>query len=437
MDTRNITTKHTQPFAKFFARSLPAAAIGGPPIMDASNMTPRHTKSFARFLARSLPVAAIVGASIVGAGPLASIASAAPPNVTPKTCAGYNVTIRGTDGNDKLFGTAKRDVIHGGLGNDAIYGSGGDDVICGGDGDDQIAGQAGNDLLDGGNGNDRVTFASAPAAVIVDLFAKSASGEGSDTVVNMENITGTRFDDQLTGNDGPNNIVGLAGIDAFWGLKGNDVLIGNEDAPGAVREQDQVQYWRSEGAVTVRLGGLSGTSDKGYATGGEDVDTLIGFASVVGSRYNDVLVGDAYDNSFVGYTGGDSIDGGGGVDLVKYNWLFGGVVANLSTVPGTASQGWVADPATGTKYLSTPDDKDTLVRIEALTGSAYDDDLTGSAGRDLLTGRAGNDIINGMGGDDELAGSEGTDTCDGGPQVLKDRAHVSCETMLDIEEVYQ
>jgi Ca2+-binding RTX toxin-like protein len=84
--------------------------------------------------------------------------SAAPPD--PKslpaaaTCRGLPATIVGTQGDDALNGTAKRDVVSLGVGNDTFTGGAGNDLICGGDGDDVVRGGAGKDNLFGEAGND-------------------------------------------------------------------------------------------------------------------------------------------------------------------------------------------------------------------------------------------------------------------------------------------
>jgi Ca2+-binding RTX toxin-like protein len=74
----------------------------------------------------------------------------------PATCAGKNVTIPGTVGDDSLKGTTGADVIAGGPGRDKIVGRGGNDIVCGGDGNDNINGSAGKDKLYGNAGKDKL-----------------------------------------------------------------------------------------------------------------------------------------------------------------------------------------------------------------------------------------------------------------------------------------
>jgi Ca2+-binding RTX toxin-like protein len=65
--------------------------------------------------------------------------------------------IRGTDGPDRLQGTANNDEIRGEGGNDVLIGLAGNDRLRGDDGNDTLSGGAGNDRLRGDHGNDILT----------------------------------------------------------------------------------------------------------------------------------------------------------------------------------------------------------------------------------------------------------------------------------------
>ena len=73
-----------------------------------------------------------------------------------RTCHGEVPTIIGTQGDDVIRGTAKRDVIVAGGGNDIIYGRGGNDIICAGGGEDVVYGGGGRDIIRGGTGFDEL-----------------------------------------------------------------------------------------------------------------------------------------------------------------------------------------------------------------------------------------------------------------------------------------
>src|SRR6187401_222371 len=67
-----------------------------------------------------------------------------------------NCTIEGTENDDRLRGTAERDVICGMQGDDVIKARGANDIVYGGAGKDRIRGGPGRDYLVGEDGNDRL-----------------------------------------------------------------------------------------------------------------------------------------------------------------------------------------------------------------------------------------------------------------------------------------
>ena len=91
--------------------------------------------------------------------------------------------------------------------------------------DDTLEGNGGNNVLAGGAGTDTVSYEHALAGVTVRLVltnAQNTGGAGSDTLSGFENLTGTAFNDTLTGNAGANVITGLDGNDVAAGLGGAD-----------------------------------------------------------------------------------------------------------------------------------------------------------------------------------------------------------------------
>jgi Ca2+-binding RTX toxin-like protein len=142
------------------------------------------------------------------------------------------------NGDDNITGTDNPidwNEIRGGAGNDVVAGLGGDDnlrgqdgtdTLLGGDGTDTLQGNPGNDSLDGGPGTDWITFGAAPASVTANLSSGTATGDGTDTILSVENLIGSRFGDGLTGNGLGNVLEGRAGNDALSGLAGNDRLDG-------------------------------------------------------------------------------------------------------------------------------------------------------------------------------------------------------------------
>ena len=112
----------------------------------------------------------------------------------------------GAGGNDSLVrveGAMTSD------GNDMLIGTDGDNALDTGDGDDVISGLGGDDDIWAGPGKDTVSYATAPAAVTVDLSKIGAyqdtGGAGIDKLEGVANVIGSPFADQLAGNAGDNS----------------------------------------------------------------------------------------------------------------------------------------------------------------------------------------------------------------------------------------
>jgi hypothetical protein len=183
----------------------------------------------------------------------------------------------GTAKDDVLVGDSKANVIVGRRGNDVIKGRGRNDVLCGGPGDDVLIGGPGADIIVGGKGRDSVSYSGSPGAVTVDLRAGSATdraaragGHGGDTLVAIENATGSKFKDVLKGNGAANRLAGRGGNDVARGRGGPDTLIGGggADVLGGGAGRDQLRG----GGGNDRLDGGGGIDEAG---GGKGADVCI------------------------------------------------------------------------------------------------------------------------------------------------------------------
>ena len=95
--------------------------------------------------------------------------------------------------------------------------------------DNLIHAGAGNNILNGSTGIDTVSYAFASTAVTANLAlttVQATRGSGSDTLLNFENLSGSNFNDLLTGNAAANTLSGGAGNDTLTAGAGNDLLIG-------------------------------------------------------------------------------------------------------------------------------------------------------------------------------------------------------------------
>ena len=284
---------------------------------------------------------------------------------------------------------------------DTLTGSTGANVLLGGNGDDNLRGWAGADVINGGAGvHDVADYTGSNAAVVVSLFGTAAESGGhaqDDTLIGIEDLTGSAHGDTLTGSTGANVLLGGNGDDNLRGWAGADVINGGAGV------HDVADYTGSNAAVVVSLFGTAAESG-GHA---QD-DTLIGIEDLTGSAHGDtltgstganVLLGGNGDDNLRGWAGADVINGGAGVhDVADYTGSNAAVVVSLF---GTAAES--GGHAQG----------DTLIGIEDLTGSAHGDTLTGNSVANILIGGAGADTLNGGAGADTLSGGAGVDRLNG------------------------
>jgi Ca2+-binding RTX toxin-like protein len=178
--------------------------------------------------------------------------------------------LTGTTGRDIVVGTAANETLSGAGADDILFGGAGNDTLTGGAGNDLLNGGAGNDRLEGGVGDDTASYADATGPVVVSLrltTAQNTGGAGTDTLVSMEHLTGSAFDDILTditdATFGNNNVLsGGAGNDTLVAWLGDDTLDGGAGT-------DTASYAGLGAAVVVSLA-ISGSQN----TGGAGSDTL-------------------------------------------------------------------------------------------------------------------------------------------------------------------
>jgi Ca2+-binding RTX toxin-like protein len=132
----------------------------------------------------------------------------------------------GTIRNDFLSGNAGPNTFDGFTGNDEIRGQGGGDTIIPGDGDDSVY---------GGGGSDTISYALSGFPLSIDMVARTATGEGIDTLSAVEVFLGSPFADVFHGAGANDRFKGAGGADDLFGAGGNDVLSGqkgNDDVDG-------------------------------------------------------------------------------------------------------------------------------------------------------------------------------------------------------------
>ena len=186
------------------------------------------------------------------------------------TCDGHAATIVGTAEDDHLVGTAGRDVIVALGGDDRIEALAGDDVVCG---------LAGADRIDGGAGDDRI----------------------------------------------------FGGIDSWWFDRGGANRVGDRVLPGPgddyvdlgadrrpgqeTLERDALVYATLDHAIVADLSPGVGRVE----AQGTDTVRVHGQMGVVGTAYDDTIIGSPKADTLKGLGGDDRLEGRGGGD-----WLLPG-----------------------------------------------------------------------------------------------------------------
>jgi Ca2+-binding RTX toxin-like protein len=213
--------------------------------------------------------------------------------------AGLDGTIYAGDGDDGLYGEEGNDTLYGEGGNDSLYGDDGDDLMIGGEGDDYFRGGYGNDVLrgglgddtlDGDNGTDTADYSQSATAVVINLEDEEVTGEGDDTLDDIENAIGSSFDDTFITDNYANYVDGGDGSDTL----------------------DYSQTYYAGSSITINLA-------SGVTTGSGTSDTFDNIENVIGRAGNDTIAGDGEVNRLEGRNGNDTITGEGGDDR-----LYGG-----------------------------------------------------------------------------------------------------------------
>ncbi|WP_272947477.1 calcium-binding protein, partial [Variovorax sp. JS1663] len=312
-------------------------------------------------------------------------------------------TIPGTAGNDTLKGTAGDDVLDGRAGNDTLSGGAGNDtyLFARGSGQDAVS------EMDRSGGNYTDTLQLGPDVSPDQLWFNPVGNNleigilGTDDKITVNNwyltsanrierisfadgtswnaaqidarvppppalsIVGTAGNEMLKGGPGTDTLQGLAGNDTLDGGVGADLMMGGagDDSYAVDNSADVVRELAGEGIDTVYTG-IS-------CTLGDNVENLLinsaGAVTATGNALGNVLYSGAGDNV---------LNGLDGIDEVSYQHAGAAVTVNLALTGPQATGGWGVD---------------TLLDIENLTGSRFDDTLAGNALANTLSGGAGND----------------------------------------------
>ncbi|MEH2245246.1 calcium-binding protein [Nostoc sp.] len=289
---------------------------------------------------------------------------------------GGNDKINGLSGNDLLRGGAGSDILVGGAGNNTLVGDAGDDflnvdystgnnLLSGGVGNDDLSAIAstGDNLLNGGDGNDTLSASGNTAFYdpnpdnpkdpslgnntlnggAGDDFL-SASYSSGDNLLNGGDCNDTlsasgtdnRYDTPTSGNNILNGGAGDDRLDVYLST-GNNLLSGgdgNDTINGSTTGNDTIDggtgddllssrfyfgdYYPTEGITstfnaTTNIGSITrGTNQVSY----KNIERL----DILGTEYDDLIVGSNGNDTLTGGDGGnDTLYGGSGTDTFAFN----------------------------------------------------------------------------------------------------------------------
>jgi Ca2+-binding RTX toxin-like protein len=174
----------------------------------------------------------------------------------------------------------------------------------------------------------------------------------------MANIQGTAGPDDLEGTGGDDVLSGLGGDDILRGRRGNDTIDGGDGI-------DSISF-RGEGVTTgIKIDFNTGVASDGFGTN----DTFTNVEGVIGTDFDDVMIGSNLPEIFRGRGGNDTINAGGGNDRIGVSGgndtIDGGAGTDTINFDATRSQVALVKDASGKPVSSTsPQGRDTFSNIE-------------------------------------------------------------------------
>lgn len=269
----------------------------------------------------------------------------------------------------------------------------GDDTLIAGDGGSYMAASRGKDDYQGGSDWDTLSYENAiwQTGIKKGVTINAAKGTAvdywgdKDTFSEINELRGTHLADKIKGS---------AGEDAFAGMDGKDKIDGGKG-------WDELRYHRDQGYDGGDHGIVANLAKGTVKDGFGDVDKVKNIEAVYGTYFNDSFVGNAQDNEFRGISGVDKFNGGGGSDIVSFDW-WEDLGQHGVDVDMTRASGQIIDDGFG--------NTETMISIENIRGSNLADTIRLGADDTHAWGNGGDDTLIAGDGVQEFYGGDGADT---------------------------
>ncbi|PAX08010.1 beta strand repeat-containing protein [Sphingomonas lenta] len=323
-------------------------------------------------------------------------------------------SINGTDGSDSINGTDGADSISGLGGADTINGGLGDDTIDGGAGADRMVDQEGTNTFFVDNRDDRVV-GSGRDTVITSVsytqFLTAFEPGGGSGLLEMRAAAGTALIN-LTGDFGPNRLIGNDGDNVLIGLNVEGAL--NGDTMIGLGGNDTYGVANAGSVITEAVGGGvdSVFADVDFTLAAGSEIELLSAADQTGTRAFR-FTGNEFAQTIIGNFGANALRGGGGADTLS--GLRGDdsytVDSTATVIQEAAGEGadTLVVTAAAANYLLNVGASVELLRAEAggaainIGGNEFSQRIEGNSGANILSSGGG-------GGVDTLVGFDGDDT---------------------------
>ncbi|MEX0144227.1 hypothetical protein MRBLMS1_005144 [Massilia sp. LMS1-1-1.1] len=381
-------------------------------------------------------VQAMAGLAMPAAGQL-TLPAATATALAPALAQNWRTEGPNQPGNGVFTGTVNPDIIQGTAGADVMAGLAGDDTYYVNHSGDVVVEQAGGGrdtvyasanytlaanveevhvsaagLTVTGNGNDNVfhvdvaggnvlrgtgtnstaTYAGSKAgatASIVSINESHAARPGSDVLVNISSVTGSGYDDVLSGNELANTLAGGLGNDTLQGGKGSDVLTGGLG-------DDTYVFVRGDGADVI----TESSADANY-------DTIAFLAGVNIDQLWFRQVGNDLEVSTIGTTDKITIRAWNAAvpNIEEFRTAAGHVMRGADVQLLVRAMANLAPPPLGQLTLPAA----TAAALAPALAQAWHfngptqptgQTFVGTAGADVISGSTGADLLQGLGGDD-------------------------------------